>query len=123
MMENLSPRQLNKPELFEKFCDQLYKDYELGGCGEFAPLISGRLEDLQLAISQSLAEIAKRPGSYQSLLYRIDISEQQIHKALENNKDLPLLDVVADLIIKRVLQKVILKQLYSNDDNNNEERD
>lgn len=120
MMENLSLRQLNKPELFEKFCSQLYKDYELGGCGEFAPFISGRLEDLQLAVAQSLAEIAKRPAAYQSLLYRVDISEQQIHKAIESKKDMPLLDIVAELIIKRVLQKVILKQLYASDDNNNE---
>lgn len=120
MMENLSLKQLNKPELFEKFCFQLYKDYELGGCEAFAPLISGRLEELQLAISQSLTEISlKRPAAYQSLLYRVDISEQQIHKATEARNDLPLFDVVADLIIKRVLQKVILKHLYSSHEPDN----
>jgi hypothetical protein len=44
-----------------------------------------------------------------SLLYRVDIKEQEIHRATEYEPSKHL----TDLVIKRCLQKVILRKLYS----------
>lgn len=48
------------------------------------------------------------------LLYRIDISEAQLKKYLSADKNKSYFPVIAELIIKRVLQKVVVKQFYKN---------
>jgi hypothetical protein len=48
-----------------------------------------------------------------SLLYRIDISEKQLKAEQEQNKELPFEQIITGLIIKRCLQKVVLRKLYS----------
>ena len=47
------------------------------------------------------------------LLYRIDISEMQIKNESHKNLDLGLEEIITQLIIKRCLQKVVLKKLFS----------
>jgi hypothetical protein len=49
-----------------------------------------------------------------NLLYRIDISEAQLKRYLNKNKDESHFNVIAELIIKRVLQKVVIRQMYKN---------
>lgn len=44
-----------------------------------------------------------------SLLYRVDIKEREIHRSTEYETSKHL----TDLVIKRCLQKVILRKLYS----------
>jgi hypothetical protein len=51
------------------------------------------------------------------LLYRIDISEGQLKKYLNENQNENHLITIADLIIKRVLQKVVIKQYYKRKEN------
>lgn len=48
-----------------------------------------------------------------SLLYRVDISEKQISTEQQNSKHLSFEEVITHLIIKRCLQKVILRKLFS----------
>jgi hypothetical protein len=48
------------------------------------------------------------------LLYRIDISEAQLKRYLNENKNESYFNVIAELIIKRVLQKVVIRQHYKN---------
>jgi hypothetical protein len=48
-----------------------------------------------------------------SLLYRIDLSEKQIHQAQSADKSEEPAKIISGLIIKRCLQKVILRKLYS----------
>ena len=48
-----------------------------------------------------------------SLLYRVDISEKQIAKEQAANKNEEPAKIISDLIIKRCLQKVILRKFYS----------
>ena len=52
-------------------------------------------------------------NSLKNLLYRIDITELQIKNAALKNPELHLQFLLAELIIKRILQKVVLKELYS----------
>ncbi|MHB8259545.1 MAG: hypothetical protein ACYDCN_01255 [Bacteroidia bacterium] len=51
-----------------------------------------------------------------ALLYRVDISESQINSELKHNADKPFEDIITDLIIKRCLQKVVLRKLFSTHD-------
>jgi hypothetical protein len=50
------------------------------------------------------------------LLYRIDISEAQLKRYLSELNE-PYFSVIAELIIKRVLQKVVIRQYYKSNEN------
>jgi len=47
------------------------------------------------------------------ILYRIDVSDEQIKKAVRENTSEPFSEIVTDLIIKRELQKVVIRSHYS----------
>jgi len=115
-MNELSLKELNRPGLIEKFRQQLHRDYELSGCEAFVPqLLSAVYEELLAQITQSLHHISdKSTSAYTALIYRIDLSEKQIHDAALKSPDTGLFEVVAGLVIRRILQKVILKEYYSN---------
>ena len=51
--------------------------------------------------------------SLQNLLYRIDITELQIKREAISYPEKNFQQILAELIVKRILQKVILKDLYS----------
>ncbi len=100
-------------ELSVKFLQQLSKDFNDIGCGSFFQKLTVPLqyEELIYEINEALSVI-KKQGNYlhQQLLYRVDISEKQIAQiSLLDNKQ----DALAELIIKRILQKVILKIQFS----------
>ena len=48
-----------------------------------------------------------------SILYRIDIDEEFINRKLKEISNADTDEVITDLIIKRELQKVIIKEIYS----------
>ena len=106
---------LQKPDLFEKFKTQLHRDFELCGFSEEAPkLSSNSLEHVFQEVLKSVMIIEKKnSSSIQNLLYRIDITELQIKKEVATHPEKNLQQILAELIVKRILQKVILKQQYS----------
>ena len=104
---------LQKPSLFEKFKLQVIKDYEMAGAASFSPIIqSNNLDYLKDAFHQSILKL-ELGNSLKNLLYRIDITELQIKTAASKNPEMPLQMLLSELIIKRILQKVVLKELYS----------
>jgi hypothetical protein len=105
---------LGRPELFEKFKAQLYKDYEMAGVADYTPKItSNNIDELYDKVLESVLLIERKDStSLMTLLYRIDISQQQLKTASQNSSN-NLKQVMAELIIKRILQKVILKEKYS----------
>ncbi len=53
-------------------------------------------------------------NSLLSILYRIDVSEEKVKKALAENKDkLPAAQIIAQLLIEREMQKINLRAKYS----------
>jgi hypothetical protein len=48
------------------------------------------------------------------LLYRIDVSELQIKKLSREKPENEMNEIMAELIIKRELQKVVIKEHYRN---------
>ena len=86
-------------------------------CGflEYAPQIhSNDLTHIYNEVLNSIFQLEKKDsGGLMNLLYRIDLTELQIKNALNNEPERPMQQLMAELIIKRILQKVILKQQYS----------
>jgi hypothetical protein len=105
---------LQKPDLFEKFKTQLHRDFELSGFSDIAPqLNSNNLEHIFQEVLKSVMIIEKDSSSIQNLLYRIDVTELQIKKEAASHPEKNFQQILAELIIKRILQKVILKEQYS----------
>ena len=105
---------ISKPDLFEKFKIQLKKDFE--NCGLEAGFITNLIPDYDFIFDLVNAEVEKinktRSNKLNELLYRIDISEQQIKKAFNQNTNTTLNEIIAELIIKRELQKIVIKEHY-----------
>jgi hypothetical protein len=106
---------LQKPDLFEKFKTQLHRDFELCGFAHEAPqLSSNSLEHVFQEVLKSVMIIEKKnSSSLQNLLYRIDVTELQIKKEAASHPDKNFQQILVELIVKRILQKVILKDQYS----------
>lgn len=114
-MEIARIQDLQKPDLFEKFKTQLQKDFEMCGLTDVAPvLVSNNLEHVYHQVLNSILAIEKKEASVlQNLLYRIDVTENQIRIEAEQHSEKNFQQILSELIIKRILQKVILKQQYS----------
>lgn len=56
------------------------------------------------------------PKRIVNLLYRIDLSEEKVQEEMKNTQ-LTFSELLAELIVKRELQKVIIKNYYSNPEN------
>jgi hypothetical protein len=106
---------LEKPDLFEKFKHQMHRDFELSGLSEYSPNISSN--HLNLVYDQLLNSVLQiernSSNGLTTLLYRIDINEHQINTAAHQYPAMPLHHIIVELIIKRELQKVVLKEQYS----------
>jgi len=106
---------LLKEDLFRLFKIQLKKDFEGAGANaDFADTLPREFDVLKTFIMRQLEPLLKNNGSLiASLLYRIDISEMQLQHYQLKNPALSFDETLAELIIKRILQKVILKKTFS----------
>ena len=109
---------LVQENLFDLFKAQLRKDFEgAGASSDYAENLPTEFKELRGILVYELKKISSYSTTLiSSLLYRIDISESQIHTYGLKNPTLDFEQTLAELIIKRVLQKVILKKTHS--DNN-----
>ena len=103
--------QLTSRGLFEAFKKQLAKDFEQSS---FPVEVIASLEPDYAHIHRKLVLELERSqkNNMMKLLNRIDISEAQLKKYVNKQKEESRLSVMAELIIKRVLQKVVIRQFY-----------
>lgn len=113
--EELVKSGLSREALLVKFKEQLIRDFEMCNANSYLLEINEtNYDSLHANLRQALERIMSAGSSvYQQLLYRIDVSEKQFADALAHSGTVNHNDVLADLIIKRILQKVILKVIYS----------
>jgi hypothetical protein len=52
------------------------------------------------------------------LLYRVDVNEKQLRRLLEENKETFAAAIIADLVIRRQLEKKAAREKYKRDKNN-----
>ena len=116
MQQNFSIQPyLNDIDILKQTVEQIQKDFS------FFDITISFKESKQDAYTQFVQQILPRikqliKSDYQkfySLLYRVDISETQIKKESAANIDMPFEEIITRLIIKRCLQKVVLRKLFS----------
>ncbi len=122
-MQNLPDiqNQLSSTGLFDAFKKQLTKDFEQSNFpAEFVEGLESDYNSLHAQIASELQRHEKKSDfNLMNLLYRIDISEHQLKRYLNKDKSESHFNVIAELIIKRVLQKVVIRQFYKNHENQN----
>jgi hypothetical protein len=103
-----------KPDLFEKFKIQLQKDFEGAGFnGDFANTLPQDYNVILETIGVEVEKINKLAVSkLTGLLYRVDISELQIKKLSSERPDSSMNEIISELILKRELQKIIIKEHF-----------
>lgn len=118
-MQNLPDikNQLSSKDLFEAFKKQLTRDFEQSNFpADFVEALEPDYNHIHEKIALELLRNEKKTDfNLMQLLYRVDISEAQLKRYLFENKSESYFNVMAELIIKRVLQKVVIKQFYKNE--------
>ena len=110
---DLSPY-INRLELIQQTADQIIKDFEMFDLEiKFSGNTLNAYQELYEQIQPHINNLVNtNQQKFMSILYRIDVSEQQIKKAVEDNYTQPFSNTVTDLIIKRELQKVVIRNHY-----------
>jgi hypothetical protein len=105
---------LSSKDLFNAFKIQLAKDFQQSNfSADFIETLKPDYTSIYEIILTELQHHEKRTHTnLVQLLYRIDISEVQLKRVLNENKNANYFNVITELIIKRVLQKVVIKLYY-----------
>jgi hypothetical protein len=111
--------QLSSRDLFEAFKTQLTKDFEQSNFdAEFIKDLEPDFAHIHEKIVNELLRSEKKADSHlMQLLNRIDISEARLRRYLNEHQNENRLSTIAVLIIKRILQKVVIKQHFKQNKN------
>ncbi len=101
-------------DLLQQVVLQLNKDFQLNG---FEVEFSGKGETAYNELTCQLMPVIeymleKKPERFWNLLYSIDLNEQKVKEALFG-QDSNSIQQLTDLILKRELQKVVIRNFYS----------
>jgi hypothetical protein len=115
-MDDLSlvKNELSKKVLFAAFKVQLAKDFvQSNFSADFIGTLEPDYTRIHEAIMRELRRVEKSDNArLMSLLYRVDVSEAQLKRYLDERPNEDHLITIAELIIKRVLQKVVIRHYY-----------
>lgn len=106
--------ELSNVELLKETVDQLIKDF---GFVNIQIIFSGNAQNAYNELCEQVrphiaALFKNNMQQLYNLLYRIDLSEAQIKKALNLQSDRLFEDIITDLILKRELQKVVTRKQF-----------
>jgi hypothetical protein len=119
MVNNELPQEqyLQVEEVWNAFVEQLQKDAAMCGiCLNTEIFSTNSLRENIQKISAVLKNMASLTNGYEKIqtwLYRVDVPEQLIKSKINQNDD--YYNIVAELILKRTLQKVVIRYLYKHD--------
>ncbi len=104
----------NKEEIVMDTIKQIQKDFDMYGIelnftGEVADAYNQMMQQLTPQLTRLLAS---ERSKLQSVLYRVDLSEKSLQKAIENTPDKTLPEVMAHEIIVRELKKVLTRHYF-----------
>ena len=110
-------RFLLEEEIYRSFCAQLVKDFD--GSGLDSSLLEGMEHDAAAArqvILQAVTALSKGgEEKLRRLLYRVDISERQLNNYYRTHSNQTFEEIVAELIVRRILQKVVIRKRFSHE--------
>ena len=101
---------LSQKDLLRNLILQIRKDFESAGI-QIKLLLNKRYSFAELAQIISDAFMLAGATAMFNLLYRVDVSEKQLKDGMPTPGIDPIL--VAELVIKRELQKVVLRKQYT----------
>lgn len=110
--------QLTRKDLFVAFKVQLAKDFAQSNfSADFVATLEPDYGQIHESILRELQQGKKRADAdLMQLLYRVDISEAQLKRYLHEPRNQDHLATIAELIIKRILQKVVIRLHYKGSD-------
>ncbi|MBL7884014.1 MAG: hypothetical protein JNL69_08085 [Bacteroidia bacterium] len=94
--------------------NQIIKDFDIFGMEvNFSGNVYNAYEELFNQIEPHIKKlIDTNQAKFMGILYRIDVSDEQIKKAINQNSSESFSEIITDLIIRRELQKVVIRQHY-----------
>lgn len=101
---------LSQKELLRNLILQIRKDFDSAGI-PIKLLLNKRYSFTEMSQLVSDAFMQSGATAMFNLLYRVDVSEKQLREGMPTPGIDPIL--VAELVIKRELQKVVLRKQYS----------
>jgi hypothetical protein len=110
---DLSPY-INKLDIIKDTATQTIKDFDMFGVEiKFSGNAYEAYEELFEQIEPHIEKmISSNQSKFMGILYRIDVSDEQIKKAVSQNTSEPFSAIITDLILKRELQKVVIRNHY-----------
>lgn len=103
-----------REDLIRKTATQIIKDFAEFGLDV---TFSGNIENFYLELFNQMREhvdrlLAEQYPRFLGLLYRIDVSEQQVAMYQDEMSDASYADAVTELIIHRELKKVMIREYF-----------
>ena len=113
---NTISQYFNRLDLIKNAADQIIKDFEMFGLEvRFSGNAYNAYEELFDQIEPHINElVASNQQKFMGILYRIDVGDAQIKKAMNDNGSESFSEIITDLIIKRELQKVVIRNHFKN---------
>lgn len=110
----------NHIDLLTLTVEQIKKDFDLYGMEiHFSGNENSAYEELTSQISPYIENLLNSNyEKFLSLLYRIDVPEKKLSQIIMHSNDVKVLEI-SDLIIKRELQKVVIRTYYKENENRN----
>lgn len=104
----------NKEEIIRQVAAQIEKDFAQFGLEvQFSSEFDYAYDELFFQLKEHIIWLLDRDyHRLVLLLYQIDLSEKQIIKAEQEHPDVPKSDLLAELIIIRELQKVLIRNYF-----------
>jgi hypothetical protein len=104
----------NRLDLIKDTANQIIKDFDMFGLEiKFSGNVYNAYEELFEQIEPHINQlISSNQQKFMEILYRIDLNDEQIKKAMNENLSESFSTIVSDLIIKRELQKVVIREHY-----------
>ncbi len=105
---------LQNIDLLQQTVEQLKKDFDLFGITiRFSGNRFSAYQELFTQIQPHIEQLmTKDYQRFMNVLYRIDISERQLKQRLSENTAEGTSEIISELIIKRELQKVVIRNYY-----------
>ena len=113
-ISELSPY-YNRTDLLEKVVEQIKKDFNWFNFKiTFKNEKESPYQELYNQILPLIDELLNDDyPKLMAMLYRIDIDEEFLNRKLKESEQADTDEVITDLILKRELQKVIIRDMYS----------
>ena len=105
----------SRQDLIEKVVTQIKKDFNWFS---FEIVFTGKREtpyqELFVQVLPLIEELLNNDyAKLLALLYRIDIEEEMLNRTLKLHNHADTDEIITDLILKRELQKVLIREMYS----------